>query len=304
MLTSILKIVICLFLLVVGMFLAFYIATIIRLLISQITICKRVGFKYFKKRFFKRFMYSHSVKVFDFVKWVAFDILHGKDYFKLFGVWCFTGYYGQGKTLGAIKYAYSLREKYSYKNIKIYSNFNLIGQDGSVECWQDLLKLPKCSIVIFDEIQSTFSSTEHSKFPIDLLWHLTQCRKEELAIFCSSPVYTRMSIQLRESCDYIIECSNFAKLDRWFRYAFFREDKYEKYKSDTGKFDFLNKRKYIEFNHSFIATNKDYGRYDTKQKVDRLDVQDTNTKVNKTDFNMLRNLMIKEIEERMKKQGA
>ncbi len=247
---------------------------------------------------------TRYINIIEFIKWVFLDLKRGKDYFKLFGIWCFTGYYGQGKSLGAVNYAFELKKKYPYKNIKIYSNFKIEGQDGRITKWQDLLELPRNTIVVFDEIQSTFTSQKYKDFPIDLLWKLTQCRKHGLAIFCTSPIFSRISIQLRESTDYVIISKNILKLDRWFTYEFFHGDMYENYLvNNGGLFDAIKRRQAREMKYTLVAQDYNYSRYDTEQQIDRWDIEDENQKkknVSKYTYEKLRNELIKEIEFRIK----
>lgn len=217
--------------------------------------------------------YSHFGPL-NVAKWVLHDILQGKSYFRLFGIWAFTGYYGQGKSLGAVTYAFLLQRLHPEMDIKIYSNFDVQGQDGRVDCWEDMLSLPQNTILIFDEIQSTFTSTKFKDFPIELLWKLTQCRKHGLAIFCTTPVYNRMTIQLRESVDYVIECKNVLGLDRYFRYTFFRAPDYELAQSLGGMFADVQRRRLVEMTRSVVARDCDYARYDTNAQIDRWDIVD------------------------------
>lgn len=207
---------------------------------------------------------------FELFKWVMIDILRGKTKYKLFGIWCFTGYYGQGKTLGAVSYAFAVKEKMAKVgiNIHIVTNFHCRGQDFMITKWQDLLTLPKYTIVIFDEIQSTFTSQKFKEFPIELLWKITQCRKQKLCVFASSPVYSRMAIQIRESTDFVIVCSNRLDVDRYFTYDFYRANEYEKYCESELKL--FTKRKW---RHTLIAQDYDYRRYNTEEIVDRFDIK-------------------------------
>jgi len=241
---------------------------------------------------------TRYINIIEFIKWVIIDIKRGKDYFKLYGIWCFTGYYGQGKSLGAVNFAFHLKEKYPHKNIKIYSNFNVKCQDGKLEKWEDILNLPKNTIVLFDEIQSTFSSQKWSDFPMELLWKLTQCRKHGLAVFCTSPVYMRMTIQLRESTDFVIECKNRLSMDRWFSYHFYRAPDYERFHEERG----LKLRRVRDFTYTLVAQDKNYELYDTVEQIDRWDVMgEEKKKISKNNYNKLKNELIKEIEARMKK---
>lgn len=246
------------------------------------------------KHIFYEILYAEIFKPFDFIKWVIYDLLHGKEYFKLFGIWCFTGYFGQGKTLGAVTLAKHYQKKYPTKNIKIYSNFNIVGQDGKINCWEDMMNLPKSSILIFDEIQSTFTSQKFKDFPIELLWKLTQCRKQELMVFASSPVFERMSIQLRENTDMVVTCKNFLKMDRYFRYSFYRAPEFEKHQDST-----LALMRAREFVLSFVASNKYYKNYNTHQIVDRFDiVPEKNSKSKVTSID--RNSIMKEVKDLIK----
>jgi len=286
-----------------GVFIAFLIAYTITKTLIIILKCR---FKNIKKNI-KETRYINTI---EFIKWVLIDLKRGKDYFKLFGIWCFTGYYGQGKSLGAVNFAFDLREKYAYKNIKIFSNFNIKGQDGKITKWQDLLNLPKNSIVIFDEIQSTFTSQKYAEFPLDLLWKLTQCRKHGLTIFGTSPVYKRMTIQLRESTDYVIECKNIFKLDRHFKYEFYHAPDYESYiEVQGGIMDQLKKKKFLDRTYNLVAQDKNYHRYDTEEQIDRWDIEDANQKtksskngkpLSRNDYQKLRDQLIKEIDTRYK----
>ena len=260
-----------------------------------------------RKRLFKELFFNYVHKgPFNLIKWVICDVLRGKNYFKLFGIWCFTGYYGEGKSLGEVNFAFNLKKKHPEMDIKIYSNFNVVGQDGKITGWEDILHLPKNTILLFDEIQSTFTSTKFKDFPLELLWKLTQCRKHGLAIFCTSPVYNRMTIQLRESCDYVIECHNVFHLDRYFRYVFFRADKYEQYNNASGLLAGMRKREYIDFTHSFVARDIDYSLYDTTEQIDRFDVVEEEPKKGKSNVNLaaIENSVYKRVMNEIEKRGG
>lgn len=306
MIKTLLLIVYCFLLSVLGVFAVYVvIKTMIIGFSNRIPLRK----KHHKLRFrYRHFLYhirdTRYINIIEFIKWVYIDIRRGVNRFKLFGVWCFTGYYGQGKSLGAVNFAFRIKEKNPDKKIHIYSNFNVKGQDGKVTHWQDLLSLPPNTILIFDEIQSTFSSTKYSDFPIELLWKLTQCRKHGLAIFCTSPVFTRMSIQLRESTDFVIECKNQFKLDRWFKYKFYRTPQYEKLQGAEGFGKGLKERQLREFVYSLVAQDKNFKLYNTVEQIDRWDIEDkneSNKRIKRNDYKKLKEELLKEIEYRLKK---
>lgn len=259
-----------------------------------------------KSHFRDDFMNEKHTGPLNLIKWVLLDVFRGKSYFKLFGIWAFTGYYGQGKSLGAVTYAFQLKEKHPELNIQIYSNFEVRGQDGRVDKWEDLLDLPRNTILIFDEIQSTFTSTKWKDFPIDLLWKLTQCRKHGLAIFCTTPVYTRISIQLRESVDYVITCKNILNLDRWFKYTFYRAPDFEKADALNGIFSDMQRKRLVDMEVSIIARDCDYARYDTSAQIDRWDIVDEEAvaKESKKNLRQIENTVYKRVMAEIERRGG
>lgn len=260
-------------------FILFFLLSLI--LYFFITTIKNVFFYYLRRKkmsisiiyiLIKKHRY---IKIVEFVKWIIIDIIRGRDRSNLFGIWAFTGYFGQGKTLGMVTFAKQLQKQYPQKNIQLCSNFSLKGQFKKIESWEDLLDLPKNTIVLFDEIQSSFTSQKFKDFPIDLLWKITQCRKQGLMIFCSTPVFHRMTIQLRENTDFIVTCSNVFNSDRWFNYRFYKAPDYERHIDNP-----IRLRASQAFSLSFIPQDYDYYHYDTTQIVDRMDISsnDTNAK--------------------------
>lgn len=267
----------------------------------------KVVYKYkFSKHLKYALLMNRYIFCIDVFKWVIYDILRGKPNLKLFGIWCFTGYFGQGKTLGAVTYALNLKKKYAEIGIRvhIYTNFNMKGQDGKIKSWQDLLNLPRYTIVIFDEIQSTFTSLRFKDFPIELLWKITQCRKQQLCVFASSPVFERMSIQLRENTDIIIRCKNVLKLDRWFNYKFYNAPEFEKYQENEFK---LFQKCLRSLNIS--ASNRDYAAYNTAEIVERIDITEEeekpkgSTKISQAELKAIENNLRKFVEQEMKKHA-
>lgn len=257
---------------VLGVFLA-YISLRLIILAIRTRPKRKASFKRKFKHFLYQTLYTPIFKPWDAFKWVLYDIFSGKDRFKLFGIWAFTGYFGQGKTLGAVTLAKRYQQKYPHKRIHIYSNFEIKGQDGKVTSWEDILDLPRRTILIFDEMQSTFTSQKFKDFPVDLLWKLTQCRKQELMVFCSTPVFNRLAIQIRENVDFIVKCQNILSLDRYFRYSFWHAPDFEHYQENPIKLTMHRK-----FVISVVPTNKDFRQYNTEQQVDRWDVVTGETK--------------------------
>lgn len=230
---------------------------------------------------------TRFIKPVDFAKLVVFDFLGGKDYLRLFGIWAFTGYYGEGKTLGCLQFAKQMQKNYPHRNIKIYSNIFINGQNWisptqrTVMDWQEILNLPPNSIFIYDESQSDFScNLGTNAFPDDLLRRITQVRKKQFAMFMTSPKYNRMNINIRESVNFVIECKNFFQMDRLFSYTFYRAEDYEDFRTDKLK---LRMNQYLKM--TFVVHNEDYRQYNTIEEVESIKKDDI--KLKKAEIPML-----------------
>lgn len=240
-------------------------------------------------------------KIVDFVKWVLIDIKRGKDKLRLWGIWAFTGYYGEGKTMGCVQFAKHLQKQYPHRDIKIFSNIEVKGQVRRVLNWEELLDLPPNSIFIYDESQADWSCNIGANgFPEDFLRRITQCRKKQFAMFMTSPKFNRMNINLRESVNFVIECKNIFQFDRWFKYTFYRAEDFEQYHENKIK---LMLNKYLQM--SFVVNDSDYGLYNTVEEVETIKNEDV--KLKKVETNMIqdilkkfRNEIIKEVELKLK----
>ncbi|MDR1617372.1 MAG: hypothetical protein LBR98_10330, partial [Syntrophomonadaceae bacterium] len=119
-------------------------------------------------------------KTLDLIRWLIVDIYR---FFKngrqahLFGIWCYVGIYGGGKTMSLVHYLERMRERWG-ERIYICTNFFYKGEDFSLENWRDILKdYDRPVIFAYDELQNEFNSRDYRNFPIPLMGELTQNRK-------------------------------------------------------------------------------------------------------------------------------
>lgn len=120
----------------------------------------------------------------EFIKWKAIDLYRFIRYRKtmdlhLFGIYCFAGLYGQGKTVCMTREALKLRKKYGDR-IYICSNYGLGIQDFPLDNVQKLLADYDKPIIFFiDELQTIFPANDiSSKFlPQEILDVLSFNRK-------------------------------------------------------------------------------------------------------------------------------
>jgi hypothetical protein len=236
-----------------------------------------------KKKVFLSWWHNiRTMKINDFLRLSFTDLFLKDKGFSLFGIYTFVGYFGEGKTLGMVRFARHIKKKYQAKGIDVHiaANFKLKDQDIMVTDWRDILTLPKNTILLFDEIHTTFDTQGFSDFPMDLLTHLTQQRKRKLAIFTSTQVYKQAVIQIRRITYWVVTSKNILHRDRWFSYDFYHKDKFEALEESNTLMTLMNKRRYKEFNYNFVAMDADYNAYDTEHMITAKNIR-TEESVNK-----------------------
>jgi len=122
-----------------------------------------------------------------------------------FGVYCYCGKQGSGKTYSAVEFLLN------NKDIPIYSNVNSItGVDYEYFSGFDkLLELREKTdcIIFYDEIFTALTKT--SKINSDVLDFLSQMRKRRIIFITTAQEWLEINITLRRYCRYQIECSIF-----------------------------------------------------------------------------------------------
>lgn len=210
-----------------------------------------------------------TTKVNDFVRLCITDLFLKDKGFSLYGIYTFVGYFGEGKTLGMVRFARHIKRQYADRGIEVHiaANFKLKDQDIFVTSWTDILNLPRNTILLFDEIHTTFDTHGFSDFPLELLTHLTQQRKRKLAIFTSTQVFKQAVVQVRRITAWVVICKNRWHRDRWFSYDFYHKDKFEALEDSASIMLTLNKKVYREYNYNFVALDSDYNAYDTENMI-------------------------------------
>ena len=120
-----------------------------------------------------------------------------------FGVYCYCGKQGSGKTYSAVEFLLN------NSNLPIYSNVSTIkGVDYEYFTgFDNLLKLrykTDC-IIFYDEIFTAL--TKSSKINTEVLDFLSQMRKRRIIFITTAQEWLEINITLRRYCRYQIECS-------------------------------------------------------------------------------------------------
>lgn len=120
-----------------------------------------------------------------------------------FGVYCYCGKQGSGKTYSAVEFLLN------NKNVPIYSNVSTIkGIDYTYfSGFDQLLELRNKTdcIIFYDEIFTAL--TKSSKMNSDVLDFLSQMRKRRIIFITTAQEWLEINMTLRRYCRYQIECS-------------------------------------------------------------------------------------------------
>ena len=127
------------------------------------------------------------------------DLLDREEgYFHPKGIHIFCGEQGSGKSIAAVEMM--LRLKKQYPHSKMITNFEVKGEDDTLDDWRKLINYTngrKGVIVGMDEIQNWFQSG-NVKLPEEMLEVATQNRKNHRIICATAQVFTRVNKALRE----------------------------------------------------------------------------------------------------------
>lgn len=204
----------------------------------------------------------------DFIRWKIYDLLmfliNGRV-FNLYGVTCYCGRQGSGKTIGVVEQLE--RIKMQFPECLVCTNINYINQDIPLTSWLQLLYLrngDKGVVFVIDEVQN--NGLDWTKFPETLLRVITMQRKQKIKIFLTSQVYKNVVIQLRRQCFDVIECKTF--FGRWTRHKCYDAEEYNNIVDEATP----EKRMRLQrkWKYSYIQSNSLRNLYDTNEIVDTL----------------------------------
>lgn len=119
-----------------------------------------------------------------------------------FGVYCYCGKQGSGKTYSVVEF---LKDQ---AKVPIYSNVHLFGIDYTYfSGFDQLLELRNehdC-IIVYDEIFTALTKT--TRINTDVLDFLSQMRKRQIIFITTAQEWLEINITLRRYCRYQIDCS-------------------------------------------------------------------------------------------------
>lgn len=145
----------------------------------------------------------YCVKAHIRIKWSTFLKKGFKPNRGKFGVYCYCGKQGSGKTYSVVEYLRSVP-----KNKKIYANISSLNgiEYTYFNGFDELLKLRNESdcVIVYDEIFTALTRT--SRINTDVLDFLSQMRKRKIIFLTTAQEWLEINITLRRYCRYQIDC--------------------------------------------------------------------------------------------------
>jgi hypothetical protein len=217
------------------------------------------------------------VNFFRVMGWFSVDIARaikqrGKKV-HLYGIWCFVGLPGAGKTMSLVQYLDKQRRRFGDKII-IITNFYYAGEDEHLNKWEMLIKeYDKPVIFAWDELQNEFNSREYKKFPMQLVHELTQNRKGNgKQVVYTAQTFTAVDKNFRSLTKTVVDCRTYLR-----RYTTCRYYKREFYEARMEATSIERKVKVKPFKkEKFVQTDYLRSRYDSFQRLDYLKGLDYN----------------------------
>lgn len=120
-----------------------------------------------------------------------------------FGVYCYCGKQGTGKTYSVVEFLNENKDKKIYANLKSIKGIEY----ERIKNFNELLKLREQEncIIFYDEIFTAL--TKHSKLNTEVLDFLSQMRKRKIIFLTTAQEWAEIPLTFRRYCRYQIDCS-------------------------------------------------------------------------------------------------
>lgn len=137
------------------------------------------------------------------IKWKTFFRKGFKPKRGKFGVYCYCGKQGSGKTYSVVEFLQNNKDIKIYANIKSLQGIDYTYFDG-FDNLLDLRNETDC-IIVYDEIFTAL--TKSSKINTEVLDFLSQMRKRRIIFITTAQEWLEIPMTLRRYCRFQIECS-------------------------------------------------------------------------------------------------
>jgi ATP-dependent Clp protease ATP-binding subunit ClpX len=208
------------------------------------------------------------IRLFCWVGLDAFRRMRNREHkIHLYGIWCFVGLPGAGKTMSLVRYLDEQRRLYG-EQIKIITNFYYDGEDEHLSSYDLFLKEYDCPVIFaWDELQNEFNSREYRKFPMQLVHELTQNRKGHgKQLVYTTQTFTAVDKNFRTLTQKVVDCRTY--FGRLTSCRYFKREFYEAFVASNS----IDRKHRIKPLKKVRFLQSDYmrSRYDSYQRLDYL----------------------------------
>lgn len=219
-----------------------------------------------------KIVYWLPVDVYRYIKYKKGNECPNFGYIKIF-----NGYFGSGKSLGAVDEVISIYKQYNglviwdkdleafiYQKITIISNLELHGVPyipfESEQQFIHYQAVPgEVLIFLVDEIGTVWNNRDFKNFNPDVFNNIVQSRKRKMAIYGTLPLLVGTDVNIRRYTDDVVVCS---KTWRIFKQSYYKAKDLENC-SDTS----LLTPHRVEYK---FVTDRMYNQYNTYAMIDKL----------------------------------
>lgn len=149
-----------------------------------------------------------------------------------FGVYCYCGKQGKGKTYSAVEYLLENKDKKIYANLESLKGVEYTPIGG----FDDLLDLrhEHDCIIFFDEIFTAL--TRNSRMTTEVLDFLSQMRKRNIVFITTAQEWLEVNITFRRYCRYQIDCNMFPILNTGLLIKTFHDAEQMKWSNEANEY--------------------------------------------------------------------
>lgn len=149
-----------------------------------------------------------------------------------FGVYCYCGKQGKGKTYSSVEYLLENKDKKIYANLESLKGVEYTPIGG----FDDLLDLrhEHDCIIFFDEIFTAL--TRNSRMTTEVLDFLSQMRKRNIVFITTAQEWLEVNITFRRYCRYQIDCNMFPILNTGLLIKTFHDAEQMKWSNEANEY--------------------------------------------------------------------
>lgn len=207
----------------------------------------------------------HLIGVYSFVDLFTYIKYRKWEEFNYYGIDCFIGLFGHGKSLSMIHRATKIYAQYG-DTIRFFSNVHLnnipyielVNFQQLVDLGEEDNSKYQGNVVLIDEVENVLNNRNFAKFPLALLHIINQQRKSKTYIMMTSPRFFQIDKMMRQITTKVYVCNKF--------WRFQHLETFDAWDYENA----MNTRDIKRLSNIWwFVKNQDYNAYNTLEKVSK-----------------------------------